>query len=478
MIKSYKKTILFCILIILALIIFFRNAYFEKKRLTTSYQLSIEKIDNKKYQEAQRILDDLGDYKDSEQYLEIAENGIKYLEAKQLFKEKKYKKAQKKFEELNNFEDSKEYAQKSEKLAEEKKERKRTEKENENTYTKAKKYYDLKKYHTALELFESLNNYKDSNKLVKKCKTNLLQLKYSNTISAGIRCSGGLGENGEVHFSSDDKTIKSKIEKWKKKDIISISINGELTIGLKSNGKVVHVGKIPGYRIETNTWNNIISVCAGERYVVGLKNDGKLVAQGHNGDGQIDIDNWKNIIAIDTGWRHTVGLDKNGKVFITGYKSKSQLDQIKRNKNEWTNIVDISAGGGSGGKWGINETGHTVALRSDHKVVAVGDNRMGQCEVYGDDWKDIIAISAGDFHTVGLKSDGTVVTTQTNNSAKKIKKWSDIVAISAGYGITLGLKSDGTVVATGYDKNHQIDKDDWGKIINHEEEWRSIFDKN
>jgi len=40
-------------------------------------------------------------------------------------------------------------------------------------------------------------------------------------------------------------------------------------------------------------------------------------------------------------------------------------------------------------------------------VVAVGDNIAGECNVGG--WADIIQISAGGLHTVGLKSDGTVV---------------------------------------------------------------------
>jgi len=40
-------------------------------------------------------------------------------------------------------------------------------------------------------------------------------------------------------------------------------------------------------------------------------------------------------------------------------------------------------------------------------VVAVSSNGCGQCNVSG--WRDIVAVSAGEFHTVGLKSDGTVV---------------------------------------------------------------------
>lgn len=51
--------------------------------------------------------------------------------------------------------------------------------------------------------------------------------------------------------------------------------------------------------------------------------------------------------------------------------------------------------------------GHTVALKSDGTVMAVGNNKHGQCDVSS--WSDIVAIAAGSNHTIGLKSDGTVV---------------------------------------------------------------------
>ena len=45
--------------------------------------------------------------------------------------------------------------------------------------------------------------------------------------------------------------------------------------------------------------------------------------------------------------------------------------------------------------------------------MATGKNDDGQCNV--SDWKDIIAVSAGYHHTVGLKADGTVVATGSNS---------------------------------------------------------------
>ena len=92
---------------------------------------------------------------------------------------------------------------------------------------------------------------------------------------------------------------------------------------------------------------------------------------------------------------------------------------------------------------------HTVGLKADGTVVAVGDNDKGQCDF--EDWKDIVAVSAGYWHTVGLKADGTVVAVGYNGGGRcDVAGWKDIVAVSAGGLYTVGLKADGTVVATKY----------------------------
>ena len=68
---------------------------------------------------------------------------------------------------------------------------------------------------------------------------------------------------------------------------------------------------------------------------------------------------------------------------------------------------------------------HTVGLKSNGTVVATGSNREDQCAV--SDWRDIVAISAGRVHTVGLKSDGTVVATGSNYEDEcDVGMWRDI----------------------------------------------------
>ncbi|MCI6956976.1 MAG: hypothetical protein SPI15_10195 [Candidatus Faecousia sp.] len=74
-------------------------------------------------------------------------------------------------------------------------------------------------------------------------------------------------------------------------------------------------------------------------------------------------------------------------------------------------------------------------------------------------------ISAGYFHTVGLKSDGTVVTAGWNTNGQcDVSGWSDILAVSAGYFHTAALKADGTVVAAGWNESCQCDTGAWNSI--------------
>lgn len=107
---------------------------------------------------------------------------------------------------------------------------------------------------------------------------------------------------------------------------------------------------------------------------------------------------------------------------------------------------------------------HTVAIKADGTVVAVGDEENDKLNV--NNWKDIVSVATGWDYTVGLKSDGTIVTAGTmSNGEGNVSGWEDIVAISAGAMTTVGLKADGTVLATGYNSYGQCDVDDWKDIV-------------
>ena len=151
---------------------------------------------------------------------------------------------------------------------------------------------------------------------------------------------------------------------------------------------------------------------------------------------------------VSAGSYHTVGLKADGTVVAVGYNDEGQCGV-----EGWTDIVAVSAG-----------SNHTVGLKADGTVIAVGKNSDDQCEVQG--WTDIVAVSSGNFHTVGLKADGTVVAVGKNSDGEcGVQGWTDIVAVLAGLSHTFGLKADGTVVADGDNYEGQCDVDDWTEIV-------------
>ena len=127
----------------------------------------------------------------------------------------------------------------------------------------------------------------------------------------------------------------------------------------------------------------------------------------------------------------------------------------------WHNIVAIAAG-----------TDHTVGLRSDGTVVSTKyprkDDIFARDQVQ--DWRNIIAIAAGK-HTVGLRSDGTVAITGGDGDRpfdrNQIREWRDIVAIAAGEFHVIGLRSDGTAVAPEVNRYYgsKCDVEDWRNVV-------------
>ena len=228
----------------------------------------------------------------------------------------------------------------------------------------------------------------------------------------------------------------------------TISAGSSHTVGLKSNGTVIAVGKTPSEQSDISDWEDIVAVSTRGSHTVGLKLNGTVTAVGANDRGECKVFSWKNMTAVSAGMKHTVGLRADGTAAAVGENDSGQCDVF-----DWTDIVAVSAG-----------YYHTVGLKSDGTVVAVGDNTHGQCNV--SDWNDIVAVSADNFNTVGLKADGTVVVAGSSYYGEAdVSDWSDIVAVSAGYHHAVGLKSSGTVVAVGDNSQGQCDVSGWSDIV-------------
>lgn len=176
-----------------------------------------------------------------------------------------------------------------------------------------------------------------------------------------------------------------------------------------------------------------------------------------------------NAVAIAGGDQHSMALDADGTVWAWGANYYGEIGDgtiTRRNApirlSALTGVRAIDAG-----------YRYSLTLKSDGTVWAWGDNFDGQLgdgtttsrysPVKVSGLSGITAISAGEKHSIALKSDGTVWSWGNNSylpllgdgtgvdhhTPVQVPSLSGIIAISAGHYHSLALKADGTVWAWG-----------------------------
>lgn len=118
-------------------------------------------------------------------------------------------------------------------------------------------------------------------------------------------------------------------------------------------------------------------------------------------------------------------------VVATGYNGDDRCSVMY-----WKNIVALSV-----------SDYHTVGLRKNGTVAAVGYKTDQACETW--DWRDIRLATAASYCTCGVKENGTVVCTGLQPLAyPSVKKWKDLRYLTAGKRCLYGLTKDNTVLTT------------------------------
>lgn len=195
---------------------------------------------------------------------------------------------------------------------------------------------------------------------------------------------------------------------------------------------------------QIKTWTDIVQLCGqdclvpAECFLMGLRKDGTIMVEIQKDESKMcDVSGWHDIARIACGEEHTVGLKKDGTVVAVGNNDDGQCKcDVSRG---WRDIIKVAAG-----------DYHTVGLKKDGTAVAVGRNYRGQCNVSG--WTNIVDIACGDFITVGLRSDGTVIAAGENEYGQcdLIRDWKDICAVFVNNMHTFGLRKDGAILMTDF----------------------------
>ncbi len=178
-------------------------------------------------------------------------------------------------------------------------------------------------------------------------------------------------------------------------------------------------------------------LAAGSHFTIGILSDGSCIATGKDFP---DISSWTDMKSLSAFNFIVVGLRNDGTVLC----SDGSI-----NVHDWRNVIQIDFFSEVFG----NDR-HVVGLLSDGTVVSTGTNNYGEGDV--SNWSGIIDIAAGSTHTVALQADGTVVACGNNEYGQcNVSEWSRIVDVDASRYVTYGLTAEGEILVTGFyeDKN-------------------------
>jgi len=246
----------------------------------------------------------------------------------------------------------------------------------------------------------------------------------------------------------------------------------------------------------------VTTIAAGHAHSLFLKSDGSLWAMGWNTSGQLGDGTYNetnrpeqilasNVTAIAAGWAHSLFLKRNGSLWAMGYNNYGQLGDgrfgwgVQTNQPEQIvagNVTAIAIGSGyTLGVLSYMPFSQSLFLKSDGSLWGMGYN--GYCQLgdvtYPNYYtnrpvqivgSNVTAIAAGGWHSLFLKSDGSLwgmgyngygqlgdrtYNTYYTNSPEQIVG-SNVTAIAAGGWHSLFLKSDGSMWAMG--------DNEWGQL--------------
>jgi hypothetical protein len=154
------------------------------------------------------------------------------------------------------------------------------------------------------------------------------------------------------------------------------------------------------------------------------------------------VDLWKNVTKICSGYSSYWGLQKTGSILMQRIETwgeeiglESVEVQVKGN-----DFVDIDC----------NDSNTCIAVKADGTTEVITGSDEGNGNLQVDTWSNITQIALGESHTVGLRSDGTVIAVGSNYRGQcDVEKWQNVVYIDACGCCTIGITAEGELLLAG-----------------------------
>lgn len=217
----------------------------------------------------------------------------------------------------------------------------------------------------------------------------------------------------------------------------------------------------------------------GMAHRLALGKGGVIRTEGVGSCGQLDLGSHGAAVQIAAGYYHSAVILANGQLLLSGRNTVGQADAYALNRE--LDIVGVAAEETRNATVGVAAEPdptdlpyawrqvacgweHTVALRSDGRVYAIGQNEDGRCDTR--QWRDVIYLACGLRHTVGLTAEGGCVATGDNRYGQcDVSRWRRVTMVAAGEFHTVALCEDGRVEAVGDNRRGQCRVEDLRHIV-------------